>query len=539
MAMVQDNLRWWDREVGYEVYIRSFADGNGDGVGDFPGLAEKLDYLAWLGVGIVWVTPFYPSPMADFGYDVADYTGVDPLFGTLDDFDTCIAEAHRLGLRVLIDLVPNHTSDQHQWFQASRSDPDSPMRGYYHWRDPARGGGPPNNWVSHFGGPAWTYDEASEQYYLHLFLPEQPDLNWSNPNVMREFDDVLRFWLERGADGFRIDVAHGLVKNMLMPDNPQRYPVTPEMGPRQVFDSYEHRYDLDQAGNTAIYRRWRDIVEPYDALLLGEVYLRDNNPSRASRYVANQDGLHRAFYFSPMHTPWEPSAMWSTFGDALAAAPRDFSWAVSSHDDPRAPTRLGGGELGQSRALAYCVLMFALPGLPFLYQGDELGLADVDVPLDRCQDPVAVRNRNPSNGRDGCRTPMPWVPGPEAGFTDGAEPWLPVGRNDSDTAAVQRDDPQAILHKYRELLALRRELHDLHAGGLEWLTDRTSPVIGFRRGDTVCALNAGDVPVDFQLPPGQWRLAFSSQQPPGAVAASAVSLDAPEGVLLARVPDSA
>lgn len=231
--------------------------------------------------------------------------------------------------------------------------------------------------------------------------------------------------------------------------------------------------------------------------------------------------------------------MWSTFRDALDAAPRDFSWAVSSHDDPRAPTRLGGGELGQSRALAYCVMMFALPGLPFLYQGDELGLADVDVPLDRCQDPVAVRNRNPSNGRDGCRTPMPWAPGPEAGFTDGADPWLPVGRNDSDTAAAQRDDPQAILHKYRDLLALRRELPDLHAGGLEWLTDRTNPVISFRRGDTVCALNTGDVPTDLRLPPGQWRLAFSSQQPAGAMAESALSLDAPEGVLLARVPDSA
>ena len=315
--MAQNSLRWWDREVGYEVYIRSFADGNGDGVGDLPGLTERLDYLAWLGVGVVWITPFYPSPMHDFGYDVADYTGVDPLFGTLDDFDQCIAEAHRLGLRVLIDLVPNHTSDQHQWFQASRADPDGPMRGFYHWRDPALGGGPPNNWVSHFGGPAWTYDEASEQYYLHLFLSEQPDLNWSNPNLVREFDQVLAFWLDRDVDGFRVDVAQGLVKNMLMPDNPQRFPVTPDMSPRQAFGCYDHRYDLDQSGTTAIYRRWRAIVEPRDALLLGEVYLRDNNPNRVSRYVANQDGLHRVFYFAPMHTPWNPAAMWSTFRDAL------------------------------------------------------------------------------------------------------------------------------------------------------------------------------------------------------------------------------
>ena len=535
--MAGNELRWWDREVGYEVYIRSFADGNGDGVGDFPGLTERLDYLAWLGVGIVWITPFYPSPMHDFGYDVADYTDIDPLFGTLDDFDACIVEAHRLGLRVLIDLVPNHSSDQHQWFQASRADPDSPMRGYYHWRDPALGGGPPNNWVSHFGGPAWTFDEASGQYYLHLFLPEQPDLNWSNPGLVREFDRVLEFWLERGADGFRIDVAQGLVKNMLMPDNPQRYPVTPEMSPRQVFESFEHRYDLDQAGNTAIYRRWRSIAEGYDALLLGEVYLRDNNPNRVSRYVANQDGLHRAFYFPPMHTPWDPAAMWSTFRDALDAAPRDFSWAISSHDDPRAPTRLGDGELGRDRALAYCVLLFALPGLPFLYQGDELGLADVDVPADRRRDPVAVRNQNPADGRDGCRTPMPWMPGPTGGFTEGAEPWLPVGRADAETVATQRDDPEAIVHKYRELLAVRRGLDDLHATELEWLTDRTDPVIGFRRGDTVCALNVADAATDLPLPPGQWRLAFSSQRPAGEVIESAISLDAPEGVLL--VSDSA
>ncbi len=527
--------RWWDREVGYEVYIRSFADGNDDGVGDLPGLTEKLDYLAWLGVGIVWITPFYPSPMADFGYDVADYTGVDPLFGTLDDFDTCVAEAHRLGLRVLIDLVPNHTSDQHPWFRASRSDLDGPMRGYYHWRDPSLGGGPPNNWVSHFGGPAWTFDPESEQYYLHLFLPEQPDLNWSNPNLVREFDQVLTFWLDRDVDGFRVDVAQGLVKNMLMLDNPQRFPVTPGMGPRQVFSCFEHRYDLDQAGNTAIYRRWRSIVEPRDALLLGEVYLRDNNPDRVSRYVANQDGLHRAFYFAPMHTPWDPSAMWSTFRDALDVAPSDFSWAVSSHDDPRAPTRLGAGELGRARALAYSVLLFSLPGLPFLYQGDELGLGDVDVPDELRRDPVAIRNRNPSDGRDGCRTPMPWEPGPSGGFTAGESPWLPVGRIEVETVAAQRDDPRSLLSKYRELLAVRRELGDLHGGDVEWLADRSSPVIGFRRGDSVCALNVGDAPADFPLPEGRWRVAFSSQRPAGGTAEFAVGLDSPEGVLLARL----
>lgn len=537
--MASPELRWWDSEVGYEVYIRSFADGNGDGVGDFVGLTEKLDYLAWLGVGIVWVTPFYPSPMRDFGYDVADYVGVDPLFGTLEDFDVCVAEAHRLGLRLIIDLVPNHSSDQHPWFQASQADPDGSMRGYYHWRDPALGGGPPNNWVSHFGGSAWTFHEASEQYYLHLFLSEQPDLNWSNPNLVLEFDRVLEFWLDRDVDGFRIDVAQGLIKNMLMPDNPQLRPITPDMTPRQAFVCFDHRYDLDQKGNTAIYRRWRSIVEPRDGLLLGEVYLRDNNPDKVSRYVANQDGLHRAFYFAPMHTPWEPSAIWSTFRNALDAAPRDLSWAVSSHDDPRAPSRFSPKQsatdnIGQERALAYAVLLFALPGLPFLYQGDELGLVDVEVPFEQLRDPVAVRNQNPGDGRDGSRTPMPWEPGLTGGFTTSTEPWLPVSRSDAETVAAQRDNPRSLLAKHRELLALRRELSDLHGAELEWITGTDHLVISFQRGDCMCALNLADTQTALTLPPGKWRLAYSSKRQAGEMQESSIQLDSPEGVLLVK-----
>ncbi len=535
--MADPQLRWWDSEVGYEVYIRSFADGNGDGVGDFIGLTEKLDYLAWLGAGIVWVTPFYPSPMRDFGYDVADYTDVDQLFGTLDDFDVCVAEAHRLGLRLIIDLVPNHSSDEHPWFQAAQADPEGAMRGYYHWRDPAVGGGPPNNWVSHFGGSAWTFHEASEQYYLHLFLPEQPDLNWSNPNLVLEFDEVLQFWLDRDVDGFRIDVAQGLVKNMLMPDNPQLRPITADMTPRQAFACFDHRYDLDQVGNTEIYRRWRSIVEPKDALLLGEVYLRDNNPAKVNRYVATQDGLHRAFYFAPMHTPWEPSAMWATFSNALNAAPRDLSWAISSHDDSRARSRFQSEQfehIGQQRALAYAVFLCALPGLPFLYQGDELGLADVEIPFELMRDPVAVRNQNSGDGRDGSRTPMPWEPGPLGGFTTNAETWLPVGRCDADTVAVQKDDPFSPLGKHKELLAVRRELSDLHTEELQWYTSTGDLVISFRRGACICALNMADEATDFILPAGQWRLAYSSARAAGEIAESSISLTAPEGVLLVK-----
>ena len=357
----KDNSGWWDGSVGYEIYVRSFADSDGDGIGDLPGIIGKLEYLSWLGVDLVWITPFYPSPMADFGYDVSDYCGVDPLFGTLEDFDQLITEAHRQDLRVIIDLVPNHSSSAHPWFQSSRSSVDDEYRGYYHWRDPTTDGKPPNNWVSHFGGSAWTLDEESGQYYLHLFLPEQPDLNWNNPKVIKEFDEIIQFWLSRDVDGFRIDVAQGLVKNMLMPDNPIRFQMNKNMSPRQVFASFDHRYDLDQAGNLEIFRRWRNLVDPHDALILGEVYLRDNDPNRVSRYVSSGDALHRAFYFAPMHVPWDPQSMWDTFRDALDAAPEDLSWALSSHDDPRAPTRFGGGEEGKQRALAYSVLLFFLP----------------------------------------------------------------------------------------------------------------------------------------------------------------------------------
>ena len=415
------NQRWWDGQVGYEVYIRSFCDSSGDGIGDLGGIRSKLDYLAWLGVDIVWITPFFESPQADFGYDVADYCSVDGSYGTLAEFDELLDEAHRLGLRVIADLVPNHTSSEHQWFKDALHDIEGPRRQYYHWRDPAPGGGPPNNWVSHFGGPAWTFDDESGQYYLHLFLPEQPDLNWANPDVAQEFEAILRFWFDRGLDGFRIDVAHGLTKHPGMPDNPEVQPVTPEMSPREAFAAFEHRYDLDQPETKAIYREWRKIAEAYDALLLGEVYLRDNDPVKVARYVSGQDGLHRAFDFAPMHTPWDPASVWATFQPALDAAPRDLSWALSSHDDPRAPTRFGGGDLGKARSLAFAVLLVGLPGLPFIFQGDELSLENVDIAPHDLLDPVGTRGANAKDSRDSVRTPVPWEPGPGAGFTTSLE----------------------------------------------------------------------------------------------------------------------
>jgi len=501
------NSGWWDNSVGYEVYIRSFSDSNGDGVGDIRGLASKLDYLVRLGVDLVWVSPFYPSPMADFGYDVKDYCDVDPIFGNLDDFDYLVSEAHRLGLRLLIDLVPNHTSIEHDWFVNSRVSMDSERRGFYHWRDPSQNGGPPNNWVSHFGGPAWTFDEETGQYYLHLFLPEQPDLNWNNPNVVKEFDEILRFWLDREVDGFRIDVAQGLVKNMLMPNNPLRFGLRDDMSPREIFASYDHRYDLDQAGNIEIYQRWRKIADEYDALLLGEVYLRDNDPNRVSRYVSSKDALHRAFYFAPMHVPWSPDPMWDTFRDALDAAPEDLSWALSSHDDPRAPTRFGGGDLGKQRALAYATLLLFLPGLPFLYQGDELGLESIKVKPEDMTDPIALRNEINSDGRDGARSPIPWNAESNFGFS-AAKPWLPVGnRLPEDTVEHQESDQNSILVAYKRLIELRKRWLDPYSD-FRWLSSRGSPIISFLRSHLLCALNVGDEPSQMNLDTESFSILF-------------------------------
>jgi len=506
-AVRNNNSGWWDGSTGYEIYIRSFADSNGDGVGDLPGITQKLEYLDWLGIDLVWITPFYPSPMADFGYDISDYCGVDPLFGTLEDFDELIEEAHRRNLRIIIDLVPNHSSSAHPWFLSSQTSPDGEFRGYYHWRDPASGGGPPNNWVSHFGGSAWTLDKQSGQYYLHLFLPEQPDLNWNNPKVIKEFDEILKFWLARDVDGFRIDVAQGLVKNMLMPDNPIRFPITDDMSPRQVFAAFDHRYDLDQSGNLEIFRRWRKMVDPHDSLLLGEVYLRDNDPNRVSRYVGSGDALHRAFYFAPMHVPWEPQSMWDTFRDALDAAPADLSWALSSHDDPRAPTRFGGGLGGKQRSLAYSTLLFFLPGLPFIYQGDELGLASIELSQDDLADPVATRNVIETDGRDGGRSPIPWGEGPEFGFTTGT-PWIPMGdRTYEDTTEYQQETKGSWLLSYKKLLEIRAKYLDT-ATPLRWVTSRDSDVVGFQRGETVSALNVGNNDAVITVPKGEWEVVF-------------------------------
>lgn len=485
---------WWTGAVGYEVYLRSFADSDGDGVGDLPGLRSRLDYLADLGVDVVWITPFYPSPQADHGYDVADYLAVDPQFGTLADLTGLADDAHQRGMRVVIDLVANHTSSRHPWFLDSRSSRQAARRNWYVWRDPAPGGGPPNNWLSYFGGPAWTFDEATGQYWMHLFLPEQPDLNWSEPAVHDAVATILDTWLSRGVDGVRIDVAHCFVEDSSFRDNPTpRSPPPDDADPRAVFDSQEHLYDIDQPAVLDIYRRWRAIAERYDAVLLGEVFLLD--PDRLARYVQD-DGLHLAFCFDVLKLPWSAAAIRSTLERYLSATqPGRLAWPLSSHDDPRAVSRFGGGQHGRRRALAYLTFLCGLPGSPWLMQGDELGLADADLAHATPADPIAQRNPGAA-GRDAMRTPMPWEPGHALGFTTGT-PWMPLGANrtDADTVAVQQRDPNSPLMHTRTLMRARREVSILAGDDpVRWIDDCPEEVVAFRRSDTLVALNTSAQP---------------------------------------------
>ena len=518
---------WLFGSVGYEVYIRSFADGDGDGVGDLSGLLGRLDHLARLGVGIVWITPFYPSPMADFGYDVADYKGVAPVFGDLGDFDKVVARAHELGLHVVVDIVPNHSSSEHEWFRAAKNDPESEYRDYYIWRDPAPDGGPPNNWMSHFGGPAWTLDQASGQYYLHLFLPEQPDLNWRNPAVRKEFEDILRFWLDRGVDGFRIDVAHAMVKDAQLRDNPMLMSLDGVTDARYRFACMDHKYDLTQPETLDIYRSWRRIVEPYGAVLIGETYVLDANDLAT---MLPGDGLHTGFWFTPMHLDWDPAAIRRVLSAATDAVPGGVGWVQSSHDESRPVARFGGGDLGRRRRLGLSVLMMGLPGVPFLYEGEELGLDDGVVPPDRLTDPVAVRNEG-SVGRDACRTPMPWEPGVNLGFSTAADTWLPLGHGEGWTVASESADPESHLNRVMAMIAARGSMADLASAPITWL-DVDSNVVAFTRGDHLFALNAGDQSASLSLD-CVWECKFSSQ---GSQPASAdkFQLASAEGVMLTQ-----
>jgi alpha-glucosidase len=480
--------QWWRDAVVYEIYIRSYADSDGDGVGDLEGIRTHLDHLVELGVDAVWITPFYPSPMADHGYDVANYVDIEPTFGDLAGLDRLLAEVHDRGLRMIVDIVPNHTSSEHPWFREALADPSSPMRARYFFRDGRDGGAsPPNNWTSVFGGPAWTRDEASGQWYLHLFDVAQPDLDWRNPEVHKEFRRILRFWLDRGVDGFRIDVAHGLYKSPTLEDEDQVAVAgaPADVGRPQVWDQPEV---------VDVYRDWRKITDSYDGdrMLVGEVFILDVD--RVKRYVGD-DRLHQAFNFTVFRTPWGAAPLRATIEKALDAF-NPPTWVLSNHDLTRHVTRFGGGDLGRRRGLAVTAVLLALPGSPYLYQGEELGLEESDVPPDRRTDPTWFRSNGTVVGRDGCRTPIPWTAaGAGHGFTTG-EPWLPFGADATSQAVDQ--DPE-VLQMYQSMLALRRSLRSSLGTEVTWL-ETPDDVLAFRReGGLICVLNGASEPVEVQV----------------------------------------
>jgi alpha-glucosidase len=473
---------WWRGAVFYEVYVRSFADSNDDGIGDLPGITSRLEYLQRLGVDAIWITPFYPSPQKDHGYDVADYCDVNPEYGTLEDFDHLVERAHELRLKVLVDLVPNHTSDQHPWFQAALSGPDDPHRARYCFADPKPDGSPPNNWESAFGGPAWTKHEPSGQWYLHLFAPEQPDLNWWNPAVPQEFERIVTFWLDRGADGYRIDVASALFKRKDLADRPMirdRLTGLPKPDPDFMI--------IDQPEVHEVYRAWRRILNGYhpDRVLVGEIF----EPRRQSRYIL-PDQLNMAFAL--VRARWSASLWKRSIEVDRGASPGPVatpSWTQSNHDLIRHVTRLGGGFMGRARARAALLLLLGLPGQVFVFQGEELGLEEVNVPPDQRQDPFYIHSGGKEAGRDGCRVPLPWHKGwANAGFSNAA-PWLPMPAGwDAFAVDAQAGSAGSMLVFYQRVLALRRSLVGMLPNQLRWCPSPKG-VLAYEHGRLTVAVN--------------------------------------------------
>jgi alpha-glucosidase len=489
---------WWHDAVCYEIYIRSFADSDGDGMGDLPGITARLDHLAELGVDALWVTPFYPSPQHDHGYDVSDYRDVEPTYGTLKDFDTLLERAHGLGLKLIVDVVPNHTSEDHPWFRAAlAAGPGSPERERYMFRagkGPA-GAEPPNNWLSVFGGPAWKRVPDGE-WYLHLFDASQPDLNWHHPEVRADFERTLRFWLDRGADGFRIDVAHGLFKEAGLPDVPDPLAYVQGTVPGGPM--------WDQPEVHEVYRAWRRVLDSYDGdrMAVAEAWV--PTPAATARYV-RPDELQQAFNFHWLQAEWSAREFRDVIEltlDTFAPVGAPATWVLANHDVVRPPTRYGGGATGLARTRAATLAMLALPGSAYLYQGEELGLEQVEVPAEDKQDPEYLNGRGP--GRDGCRVPLPWSGDhPPYGFGPAeGQPWLPQPKDWADLAVqAQSTDPDSTMAFYRRALATRRSL--LTAGwdgAVTWL-DLGKDVLAFRRGEVTVVVNCGTGAVD--LPEGE------------------------------------
>ncbi|MEJ8810798.1 alpha-amylase family glycosyl hydrolase [Variovorax ureilyticus] len=534
---------WWRNGIVYQIYPRSFQDSDGDGIGDLDGIRARLDHLVSLGIDAVWISPIYPSPMVDFGYDIADFCDIDPRFGTLDSFDALVGDAHSRGLKVILDFVPNHTSDQHPWFVQSRSARSDPRRDWYLWRDPARDGGPPNNWVSNFGGPAWTFDPATGQYYAHSFLKQQPDLNWRNPEVRAAMYEVLRFWLRRGVDGFRVDVLSQIIKDAQFRDNP---PNPDFMDGHDPFFRWLMLHNTDLPEVHQIVAEMRRVVDAFgdersSRVLIGELYL--PLPRLVAYYGLNAEGVLEGvqlpFNFQLIDTEWQAARIDRLVRDYEAALPAGAApnWVLGNHDKSRIASRVG---LRMARLAA--MLLLTLRGTPTLYYGDEIGMTDVPIPIDEVQDPFEKNKPGMGLGRDPVRTPMPWSAEPHAGFTTGT-PWLRLS-DDWRTRNVdeQSRDAESMLALYRRLIALRRAQPALNGGDYEAL-EAEGEVLAYARKlegqRLVVLLNFGATPVPISpaLMPRQPVVLASTDPARGEFIEGPLMLAPCEGVVVGTVTD--
>jgi alpha-glucosidase len=509
---------WWRDGVVYQIYPRSFADSNGDGIGDLRGIIQHLDYLndgagGGLGVDAIWLSPIYPSPMHDFGYDIRDYCGISPEYGTMDDFRELLAEAHRRGIRIVMDLVMNHCSSEHPWFVEARASRESPKRDWFIWHDGKPGGGPPNNWHAAFGGSAWGWDRHTRQYYLHSFLKEQPDLNWRNPELEHAMYDMMRFWLDMGVDGFRLDVANWFIKDAELRDNPTHW-----RGLRP-YDRQEHVYDRNRPETLQIMRKVRQVVDAYpERMTVGEVFVMPpGDPALPAQYYAGGEGLHMAFNFAFLYTGWHADGFARAVDRWESLLWPDLwpNYTLSNHDQPRACSRYGEVECARGRGRVMAAMLLTLRGTPFLYYGEEIGMKSARVPRARLQDPLGKRYWPVHPGRDPARTPMQWSSAPFAGFSP-CEPWLPV--ND-DYGAVnveaQQADPSSLLGWHRQLIALRRHTPALHRGAYRRLVQDDADVFAYAReheGERILvALNFARRDRTVALPEGAgWQVLLSS-----------------------------
>jgi alpha-glucosidase len=526
---------WWQSGIIYEIYPRSFQDSNGDGLGDIGGIISRLDYLQDLGINAVWIAPIYPSPMADFGYDISDYTGIHPMFGTQADFDELLTAVHRRGMKLILDIVPNHSSDRHPWFLESRLSRDNPKRDWYIWKDALPDGSPPNNWLAAFGGSAWEWDKATAQYYYHTFLKEQPDLNWRNPQVQTVMLDVMRYWLDRGVDGFRVDVMWYLIKDEYFRNNPVNRNYESHM---PDCDQLLPVYSSDQPEVHDIVRMMRKLIDDYpERIIIGEIYLPIDK--LVTYYGMDTKGAHLPFNFQLLTLPWDARLISAAIGEYEGALPEGGwpNWVLGNHDRPRIASRVGGD---QARVAA--ILLLTLRGTPTIYYGEEIGMRDVPIPLDEIQDPQGKRMPDKNLSRDPMRTPMQWNDGPNAGFTD-SQPWLRLARNfRTHNVHAQQDDPQSMLTLYKRLINIRQTEPALQVGQYIPVHADHQIIAYIRKAEGAAAflviLNLTHRPAYFQQTKTSYAgtvIVATAPELEGCFVEDTISLDGDEGIVVKLV----